>query len=148
MACLPSSLALFTSELLAERAVPVLFDGSTMVEGTDCSTIASSQMMRSAAILLPDLKNQKSNQTLLIDNKKYPFEEQLATYLSIAVWEELERFLANNRVPFGCPNWVSVLGVGLSSLSLLPPATSSSTQPRLYISIVYMKSHMGILRLG
>jgi len=72
------------------------------------------------AILSPDLKNQKSNQTLLID-KKYSFEEQLATYLSIAVWEELERFLANDRVPFGCPDCVSVLGVGLSSLTLLPP---------------------------
>ena len=42
MACLPAPPALFTSELLAERVVPVPFDGSTMVEGTDCPTIVSS----------------------------------------------------------------------------------------------------------
>jgi hypothetical protein len=119
-----------------------------MVEGTYCFTIASSPDDAVRGNFAFDLKNQKSNQTLLIDNKKYLFEEQLATYLSMAVWEELERFLANDRVPFGCPDWVSVLGVGLSSLSLLPPGASSSAQPRLYISTVYMKSHMGILRLG
>ena len=104
-------------------------------------------MMQSMAILSPDLKNQKSNQTLLID-KKYSFEEQLATYLSIAVWEELERFLATDRVPFGCPDLVSVLKVGLSSPSLLSPAAFSSAQPSLDIRTVYMKSHIRILRLG
>jgi len=36
MACLPASLALFTSELLAEKVVPVPSDGSTVVEGTVC----------------------------------------------------------------------------------------------------------------
>ena len=42
IACLPASSALFTSELLAEKVDQVPIDGSTMVEGTDCSTIASS----------------------------------------------------------------------------------------------------------
>jgi hypothetical protein len=89
------------------------------------------------AILSPDLKNPKSNQNLLIDNKKYSFEEQLITYLSLADWEELGRFLATDRVPFGCPNWVSELGVGLSNLSLLSLSASSSAQSRVYISIVH-----------
>jgi len=40
-ACLPASPALSTLELLAGRVVPVLFDGSAVVEGTVCPTIAS-----------------------------------------------------------------------------------------------------------
>ena len=80
--------------------------------------------------------------------QKYSIHKQLATYLSLVVWEELRRFLAADRVPLGCPVWVSALGVGLRSLSLLPPASSSSAQSNLFISIVCMKSHMNILRLG
>ena len=123
MACLPASLALFTSELLAERVVLVPFDGSTMVEGTDCSTIASSLDDAVHGNFFAGLEKSKiKNQTLLIDTNKYSFEEQLATYLSIAVWEELVCFLATDRVPFGCPDWVSILRVGMRSLSLLPPS--------------------------
>ena len=147
-ACLPASPTLSTLELLAGRVVPVPFDESTVVEGTVCPTTASSPDAEVCGTLVAGLKNQKSNQTLLIDNKKYSFEEQLATYLSIAVWEELERFLANDRVPFGCPDWVSVLEVGLRSLSLLPPAASSSAQPSRCISTICMKSYISILRLG
>jgi hypothetical protein len=40
--CLPASPAISTLELLAGRVVPVPFDGSTVVEGTVCPTIASS----------------------------------------------------------------------------------------------------------
>ena len=41
-ACLPISPAIFTSELLAEGVALVPLDGSTMVEGTVCSTTVSS----------------------------------------------------------------------------------------------------------
>jgi len=41
-ACLLASRAVFTSELLAERVVPVPLDGSTVVEGTVCPTAVSS----------------------------------------------------------------------------------------------------------
>jgi len=40
--CLLASRAVFTSELLAERVVPVPLDGSTVVEGTVCPTAVSS----------------------------------------------------------------------------------------------------------
>ena len=148
MACLPASLALFTSELLAERVVPVPFDGSTMVEGTDCPTIVSSADDAVRGNFVAGLEKLKTNQNLLIDNKKYSFAEQLATYLSLAVWEELRCFSATDRVLLGCPVWVSVLGVGLRSLSLLSPASSSSAQPRLYISTIFMRLHMNIFGLG
>jgi len=71
MACLPASLALFTSELLAERVVPVPFDGSTMVEGTDCPTIVSSADDAVRGNFVAGLEKLKTNQNLLIDNKKY-----------------------------------------------------------------------------
>jgi hypothetical protein len=73
-----------------------------------------------------DLKKQSTNQNLQIDNEKYSIVKQLATYLSLAVWEVLGCFLATDRVLLGCLVWVLVLGVGLSSLSLLSPAASSS----------------------
>ena len=41
MACFPASMALFTSEQLAEGVVPVPFDESTVVEGMDCPTTVS-----------------------------------------------------------------------------------------------------------
>ena len=42
MACFPASMTLFTSELLAKGVALVPLDGSTMVEGTVCSTTVSS----------------------------------------------------------------------------------------------------------
>jgi len=41
-ACLLASRAVFTSELLAERVVPVPLDGCIMVDGTVCPTAVSS----------------------------------------------------------------------------------------------------------
>ena len=41
-ACLLALWVVFTSELLAERVVPVPLDGSTVVEGTVCPTAVSS----------------------------------------------------------------------------------------------------------
>ena len=41
-ACLPALPALSTLELLAGRVVPVPYDGSAVVEGMVCPTIASS----------------------------------------------------------------------------------------------------------
>ena len=140
----PASMTLFTSELLAERVAPVQLDGSTMVEGTVCPTIASSPDVDIRGILATGLEKAKHKSVNRI--KKYSTVKQLATYLSLVIWEELRRFLAKDRVPLGCPVWVSVLGVGLSSLSLLSPASSSSVQSKLYISIICMKSHMNILR--
>jgi len=49
-------MVLFTSELLAERVVPVPLDGSIVVEGAVCSTTASSQMLISVASYPPNLK--------------------------------------------------------------------------------------------
>ena len=42
-----------------------------------------------------------------------------------------------DRILFGCPASVSALGVGLSSLSLLPPAASLSAQSRFNVNTVY-----------
>ena len=144
-ACLPASPALFTSELLAERVVPVPFDESTMVEGTDCPTTVSSPDDDVCGILAAGLEKAKHKSVNQI--KKYSIVKQLATYLSLVIWEELRCFLATDRVPLECPVWVSALGVGLSSLSLLSPAFSSSAQSKLYINIVCMILHMNILGL-
>ena len=59
MACLPTSTALFTSELLTGRVVPVRLDGSTMVEGTDCPTTASSPDAEVRGILVAELEQCK-----------------------------------------------------------------------------------------
>ena len=75
MACLPASLALFTSELLAERVVPVPFDGSTMVEGMDSPTIVSSLDDAVCGNFVAGLEKLKTNQNLLTDNEKYSFAE-------------------------------------------------------------------------
>jgi len=148
-ACLPASPALFTLELLVGRVFPVPFNGSTVVEGTVCPTIASSPDAEVRGILAAGFEKAKTQiKACKSTTRKYSIATELPIYLSLAGWEELLRFLATDRVPFGCPVWVSVLGVGLSSLSLLSPAASSSAQPRIDINIVYMKSHMSILRLG
>jgi len=60
MACLPASTALFTSELLAKKAVPVPFDGSTVVEGTDCPTTTSSLDADVCGILVAGLEKAKT----------------------------------------------------------------------------------------
>ena len=137
-------MVLFTSELLAEGVAPIPLDGSTMVEGTVCPTTVSSPDDTIYGILAAELEKQKNKSANR--RQKYSILKQLATYLSLVVWEELRRFLAADRVPLGCPVWVSVLGVGLPPLSLLSPASSSSAQSKLCISIVCMKLHMDILR--
>lgn len=92
----PASLTL---ELLAGRVVPVPFDGSTVVEGTVYPTTAA----------FPDVV----------------IHDILAARLFLVACEEPRRFLTVDRVPFGCPAWVSVLGLGLYSPSESSPATSS-----------------------
>ena len=64
MACLPASTALFTSELLAEKAVPVPFDGSTVVEGTDCLATVSSPDANIRGTLAAGLEKAKSKSKL------------------------------------------------------------------------------------
>ena len=58
-ACLPVSLALYTVELLAGRVVPVLFDGSAVVEGTVRPTTASSPDAEVRGILVAGLDKTK-----------------------------------------------------------------------------------------
>ena len=148
-ACLPVSPAISTLELLAGRAVPVPFDGSTVVEGTVRPTTASSPDAEVRGILGAGLEKAKIQiKTSNSRTKKYLIANQLVTYSLLVVCEELRRFLTTDRAPFGCLVWVSVLGVGLCSLSLLFSPASSSAQPRLDISTVYMKFHMNILQLG
>ena len=67
MACLPASLALFTSELLAERVVPVPLDESTVVEGMDCPTTASSPDAEVRGTLVAGLKKKDSSQNQQIE---------------------------------------------------------------------------------
>ena len=63
-ASLPASTVQFISELLAEGVVPIPLDGSTMVEGTVCTTTVSSQLMRFVASQPPDLEKQKHKSKL------------------------------------------------------------------------------------
>jgi len=58
-ACLLASPALSTLELLAGRVVPVPFDGTTVVEGTVCPTIASSPDVEVHGTLAAELKKKK-----------------------------------------------------------------------------------------
>jgi len=120
-----------------------------MVEGTFCPTTASSLDAEVRGIFAIGLeKSKNSNQNQQLENEKYSIANQLATHLSLVVCEEPRRFLTADRAPFGCPVWVSVLGVGLCSLSLLSSPASSSAQSKLNINTVYMKFHMNILQLG
>jgi len=148
-ACLPVSPAISTLKLLAGRVVPVPFDGFTVVGGTFCPTTASSPDAEVRGILAAGLEQRKKVQIKTSKSKIEVLDFiQLATYLLLVVCEELRRFLTADRAPLGCPVWVSALGVGLCSLSLLSSPASSSAQPRLDISTVYMKFHMNILQLG
>ena len=59
-ASLPASTVLFISELLAEGAAPIPLDGSTVVEGTVCSTAASSPDAEVHGILAAGLGKAKT----------------------------------------------------------------------------------------
>ena len=73
-----------------------------MVEGTDCPTIASSLDDEVCDTLVAGLKKKDSSQNQQIKTKVLDCN-QLATYLSLVVWEELRRFLATDRAPLECP---------------------------------------------
>ena len=97
VAHLPASPVLFTSELLTERVVPVPLEGSTVVEGTVCPTTVSSQDAEVRGILAAGLGKAKTQiKTCKSTTRKYSIAKQLATYLSLVVWEELLRFLATD----------------------------------------------------
>jgi len=148
-AYLPASSALSTLELLGGRVVPVPFNGSTEVEGMVCPTVVSSPDAEVRGILAAGLGKAKTQiKTCKSTTRKYSIAKQLATYLSLVVWEELLRFIATDQVHLRRLVWVSALGVGLCSPSLLSLDAASSAQPRLDISTVYMKPDMSILRLG
>jgi len=59
MARLPASTVLVTSELLAVRVTLVPFDGSTMVEATNCPTTVSSPDADVCGILATGLEKAK-----------------------------------------------------------------------------------------
>ena len=146
--CLPASSALSTLELLGGRVVPVPFNGSTVVEGTICPTVVSSPDAEVRGILAAGLGKAKTQiKTCKSTTRKYSIAKQLATYLSLVVWEELLHFLATDRVLLRRSVWVSALGVGLCAPSLFSPDASSSAQPSLDINNIYMKPHMSILKI-
>ena len=68
-ASLPASIILFTSKLLTEGVAPIPLDGSTMVEGTVCSTAVSSLEDDIRGILAAGLEKQNTNQQT--KNQKY-----------------------------------------------------------------------------
>ena len=115
-------LASLVLELLAAQVVPVPFDGSTVVEGIVCPTTLSFPNTLVRGILPAGLEKQRFQ---IRTNKstnlaKYSISSKLVTYLSLVACEEPRRYLTVDRVPFGCPAWVSVLGLGLCPhLSLL-----------------------------
>ena len=80
IACLLASPATFTSELLAERVVPVPLDGSTVVEGTVRSTTVSSPDDDSRGILagLEKAKHKSANRKQKVLNSK------ITSYLLVA----------------------------------------------------------------
>ena len=119
-----------------------------MVEGTVCPTAVSSPDDEVRGILAAGLGKAKTQiKTCKLTTRKYSIAEQLATYLSLVVWEELLRFLATDRVLLRRSVWASALGVGLCSPSLLSPDVASSAQPSLDINTVYMNPHISMLRL-
>ena len=59
MASLPASTVLFISELLTEGVVPIPLDGSTVVEGTVCTTAVSSPDNEVRGILAAGLRKEK-----------------------------------------------------------------------------------------
>jgi hypothetical protein len=96
-----------------------------VAEGTVCFTTASSLDAEGRGILAAGLEKAKKIKTSKSKTNVLDYN-QLATYLLLVVREELLHFLTVERVPLGCPTWVSVLGVGLCSPSLFSPAASSS----------------------
>jgi hypothetical protein len=118
-----------------------------MVEGTVRPTTASSLDAKIRDILAAGLEKAKIQIKISKSKTKVLDCNQLATYLLLVVCEELLHFLTTDRVPFGCPAWVSALGVGLCSPSLSSSAASSSVQPRSDISTVYIRFHMNMLGL-
>ena len=59
-ASLPASTFLFISELLAEGVVPIPLEGSTVVEGTVCTTAVSSPVDEVRSILAAGLRKAKT----------------------------------------------------------------------------------------
>ena len=69
MASLPASTVLFISELLAEGVAPIPLDGSTVVEGTVCTTTVSSPDDEVCGILAAGLGKAKAQiKTCKFDN--------------------------------------------------------------------------------
>ena len=84
IACLLASRAVFTSKLLAERVVPVPLDGSTVVEGTVCSTAASSPDAEVRGILAVGLGKEKMQiKTCKSTTRKYSIAKT-TSYLPVA----------------------------------------------------------------
>ena len=72
MASLPASTVLFISELLAEGVVPIPLDGSTVVEGTVCTTAVSSPDDEVRGILAAELRKAKTQiKTCKSTTRKY-----------------------------------------------------------------------------
>ena len=72
MARLPASPVIFTLELLGGRVVPVLFNGSTVVEGTVCPTAVSSPDAEVRGILAAELGKAKTQmKTCKSTTRKY-----------------------------------------------------------------------------
>jgi len=117
-----------------------------VAEGTVRPTTASSPDAEVRGILAAGLEKEKIQ--IKTSKSKVLDCNQLATYLSLVACEELLRFLTTDRAPFGCPAGISALRAGLCSLSLFSPAASSSAQPWLDVSIVYIRFHMNILGLS
>ena len=101
-ALLPVSPASCTLELLAGRVVPVPFDGSAVVEGTVRPTTASSLDAEVRGILATRLEKAKVQIKTSKSKTKVLDCNQLATHLLLVACEELLRFLATDRAPFGC----------------------------------------------
>jgi hypothetical protein len=74
IARLPTSPATFTSELLAERVVPVPLNGSTVVEGTVCPTKISFPDDDIRGILATGLEKNKT-QISKTENKSTRFQK-------------------------------------------------------------------------
>ena len=81
MARLPTSTAIFTTELLDERVVPVPLDGSTMVEGTVCPTIASSPDADVRGILATELEKAKNKSA---NRRQKVLDSKITSYLLVA----------------------------------------------------------------
>ena len=81
MACFPASMTLCTSELLAEEEAPVPLDGSTMVEGTVCSTTVSSPDADIRGNLAAGLEKTKHKSA---NRKQKVLDSKITSYLLVA----------------------------------------------------------------